>query len=199
MSKTKEPVSSTKMDIAQPLLIIGLIMSIICFVGSLFLGLLYVGIYFLVLAVILIGIAMVFVAVGGSLFYISFIIAFFAILFGAKDLSFLGDLWPSDWQELIPMDVIQWFGQFSLYYAIGIPVLSIIFVNSLMAMIFAIVALSLFNKAKTKKGGVAGGIFAILSSLTNVFSLFEFVGGIMMFIISDKEYRDKHPEIEIVN
>ena len=199
MNQIKEPDTSIKMQVAQALLSIGMIISILCFAGSLFLGLLYVGVYFLVLIAILVIIGVIFVAVGGSLFYISFIIAFFAVLFGAKDLSFLGELWPSDWQELIPPELVNGFGKFSLYYLIGIPILMVICTSSLLAMIFAIIALTRLNKAKTKAGGVVGGVFAILSSIINIFSLIEFAGGIMMFVIPDKEYREHNPKPEIEN
>ena len=119
-------------------------------------------------------------------FLILFIEAFFSALAKSGTSSFDG-VWPDiDW-NLISVDTWETFGLASLFGVIILPLLIFFAIASLIAMIFAIIALANVKKAQNKKGMITGGVFAILSALGGQFSLLELVGGILAFIPKIKE------------
>ena len=194
-SSKKKP-TKTKKNIALALLIVGLVSSVLCFVASLGLLLLYCGVYAIALLIVVLVCLVVLVILGFALFIIYFFIAFIAALFGANNFDFMNSILPKDWSEIFPQDLFDQFGKSSLWYAIGIPIVTILIVISTIAMIFSIIALVRLCKARKKSGGVVGGVLAILGSITGMFSIAEFAGGILMFFISSEEYALGH-ELEI--
>ena len=176
------------------LLTAGMIITILVFVFSI-LGLLgyslvYFGGILIFLAVVAV-IYLVLILTTGVLFglinfLILFIEAFFSALANSGSMSFDG-AWPDiDW-NLISPSTWETFGLASLFGAIILPLLIFFAIASLIAMIFAIVALANVKKAQNKKGMITGGVFAILSALGGQFSLLELVGGILAFIPKIKE------------
>ena len=186
MSETSKPVSKVKKNLTKAFLIVGLVLSILSFVGSIGLLLLYFGLYLAAIVVIVYIYAYALLSVFAVFIVIFFIIAFFAALAGATNLDFMNGIGPTA-EDLFPKELLSKFGEYSLYYLIGLPIIIWLIATSLISMIFAIVAMSRFNKSKTKKGAITGGVFAVLSSLIGFFCLHEFVGGILMFFLSDEE------------
>ena len=178
------------------LLTAGMVIAILVFVFSV-LGLLgYSLVYFGGIFVFLMVVAIIYlililttgVLIGLINFLILFIEAFFSALANSGSTSFDG-VWPDiDW-NLISPSTWETFGLASLIGAIILPLLIIFTIASLIAMIFAIVALANVKKAQNKKGMITGGVFAILSALGGQFSLLELVGGILAFIPKIKEER----------
>ena len=176
------------------LLTAGMVIAILVFVFSV-LGLLgYSLVYFGGILVFLMVVAIIYlililttgVLFGLINFIIIFIEAFFSALANSGSTSFDG-VWPDiDW-NLISPSTWETFGLASLIGAIILPLLIIFTIASLIAMIFAIVALTNVKKAQNKKGMITGGVFAILSALGGQFSLLELVGGILAFIPKIKE------------
>ena len=176
------------------LLTAGMVIAILVFVFSV-LGLLgYSLVYFGGIFVFLMVVAIIYlililttgVLIGLINFLILFIEAFFSALANSGSTSFDG-VWPDiDW-NLISPSTWETFGLASLIGAIILPLLIIFTIASLIAMIFAIVALANVKKAQNKKGMITGGVFAILSALGGQFSLLELVGGILAFIPKIKE------------
>lgn len=195
MSKSsKKAPNKIKKNIARAFLIVGLVLSILSFLGALGLLLLYFGLYFLAFLVLALITFVITVSVGASTFVVLFFVGFFAALFGATNLNFMGDTFNNTFQQTFPYQMWNTFGQVSLFYLIGLPITILLIVNSFIAMIFAIVALVRLNKSKSKAGGIVGGVFAIFSAVFGVCWLHEFVGGILMFIISSDEYALGHEE-----
>ena len=176
------------------LLTAGMVIAILVFVfsvlGLLGYSLVYFGGIFVFLMVVAI-IYLILILTTGVLFglinfIIIFIEAFFSALANSGTPSFDG-VWPDiDW-NLISPSTWETFGLASLIGAIILPLLIIFTIASLIAMIFAIVALANVKKAQNKKGMITGGVFAILSALGGQFSLLELVGGILAFIPKIKE------------
>ena len=186
MADQIQPVKTWRKNLTKAFLIVGLVLSILSFVGSIGLLLLYFGVYLAAVLVIVYIYAYALLSVFAVFIMIYFIIAFFAVLFGATSLDFMSGIGP-ELKDIFPQEFLSKFGEYSLYYLIGLPIILWIMITSLIAMIFSIVAMSKFKKSKTRKGAIAGGVFAILSSLTGFFCLHEFVGGILMFFLSDEE------------
>ena len=193
-NNSNKSVSKVKKNIARALLIVGLIFSIFAFVGSLGLLLLYFGLYIIAFVVIAVICLIMLLGAGSIMMVVYFIIIVIAAIFGATDFSFLGGVEGPSVTDILPMDLLEKFGVASVFYLIGLPIIVIIICVTFFSMLFAIIALSRLNHAKGKAGGVVGGIFAILSSLIGWFSLVEFAGGIMMFVVSGKEYAIDHQE-----
>ena len=190
---SNKPVSQTMKNISRAFLIVGLVISINVFLGSIGLLLLYFGIYIAAIVAVIYVYAYALISVFAAILVVYFIIFIFAALLGASNFDFLGDL-GIKFDELIPPEILQKLGQYTLYYLIALPIIILFIISSFISMIFAIVALARLNKAKSKAGGVVGGIFGILSAFTGLFSLIELMGSIMMFFISGKEYASGHEE-----
>ena len=188
----KKKVNIVKKTIARVLLILGLIVSILSFVGSILLLVAHIGLLVIVVAVILFFILAILIVSYGAALVINFFGAFFAAMFGAT--SYDG-IWPTDLGEVIPIEDIQDIGIGCLIYSAFIPLIIGGIVMSFIAMVFAIVALSCLNHSQTKKGGITGGVFAVLSAFTGAFSLLELAGGVLMFIIGNDEYMDGHEPV----
>ena len=130
---------------------------------------------------------------------ILFIEAFFAALANSsKPMDFNG-VWPEDMDwNIIPAEYWEMFGMGSAIGAVVLPIFVIAAISSLLAMIFAIVALVNVNKAKSKGKVITGGVFAIISSLLGKLSIIELVGGVLAFIAKVKqkdEIEEKQKEI----
>ena len=190
---SNKPVSQTMKNITRAFLIVGLVISINVFLGSIGLLLLYFGIYIAAIVAVIYVYAYALISVFAAVLVVYFIIFIFAALLGASNFDFLGSL-GIKLDELIPPEILQKLGQYTLYYLIALPIIILFIISSFISMIFAIVALARLNKAKSKAGGVVGGIFGILSAFTGLFSLIELMGSIMMFFISGKEYAAGHEE-----
>lgn len=194
INNSNKSVSKVKKNIARALLIVGMIFSIFAFVGSLGLLLLYFGLYIVAFVVIAMICLIMLLGTGSIMLVVYLIIIVIAAMFGASDFSFLGGVEGPSVTDILPMDLLEKFGVASVFYLIGVPIIVIIICVTFFSMLFAIIALSRLNHAKGKAGGVVGGIFAILSSFIGWFSLIEFAGGIMMFVVSGKEYAIDHQE-----
>ncbi len=194
-SSKKKP-TKIKKNIALALLIVGLVSSVLCFMASLGLLLLYCGVYAIALLIVVLVCLVVLAVLGFALFVIFFFIAIIAALFGANNFDFFKSIMPKDLGEIFPQDLFEQFGKSSLWYAIGIPIVTVLIVTSTVAMVFSIIALVRLCKARKKSGGVVGGVFAILASITGMFSIAEFAGGVLMFFIPSEEYALGH-ELEI--
>ena len=191
---SKKPVSKVKKNLARAFLITGMVFSILGFAASLALFFIYFGAY-AILLVILIVIGLIALAgLGIVLLFLYLFVGFFAALFGATNFDFLGSLFPSAFEQVLPIDLIERFGYDSLLYLIGLPIISTIVTISFVSMIYAIVALCLLNSSSGKAGGIVGGVFAILSGITGVLNIIEFAGGMIMFFITKEEYMVGHEE-----
>ena len=147
------------------LLTAGMVIAILVFVfsvlGLLGYSLVYFGGILIFLAVVAV-IYLVLILTTGVLFglinfLIIFIEAFFSALAGSGSTSFDG-VWPDiDW-NLISADTWETFGLASLFGGIILPLLIFFAIASLIAMIFAIVALANVKKAQNKKGMITGGV-----------------------------------------
>ena len=191
---SKKPVSPVKKNLSRAFLITGMVFSILAFAFSLGLFALYFGAYALVLIVLLVIAAVILLGFGVILLFIYLIVGFFAALFGATNFDFLDKIFPSNIEQILPMDLIERFGYDSLLYLIGLPIVVTMVIVSFISMVFAIVALVMLNNAQSKGPGIVGGVFGILSSITGIFNVFEFVGAVLMFFISKDEYMIGHEE-----
>ena len=75
-----------------------------------------------------------------------------------------------------------------------IPLTLFLALSAFVIMVLAIVALVLFNTAKTKKKGIIAGILAIVSGAGIIFIPLELIGGIMALQLGDKEYAYRKPK-----
>ena len=193
MAEQSKQVSQTKKNIARALLIVGLVLSIQTFVAAIGLLLLYFGIYIAAVVILVYVYAYALLSVFAAVLVVYMIILFFAAFLGATNFDFLKSM-GINLDELFPPELLQKLGTYSLYYLIGLPIIIFMIISSLISMVFAIVALARLNASKSKKGGIVGGVFGVLSALIGWFSLTELAGAILMFIISGDEYAAGHEE-----
>ena len=163
----KEPVNIKRKKIAHGLLVGGLILSIFVMVLN---GLLFVG-SILLLVVLLVGLLIVF-ALGAGL--ATALAAVIASMFGGT----------ADPSSAVSFSFPNWFGIFGFV----IPGTLVLTIGSLVALVLAIVALVLFNKAQNKKKGIASGVLAVISGLNCLLIPVELVGGILAFTLNDAQW-----------
>ena len=159
----KEPVNIKRKKIAHGLLVGGLILSIFVMVLN---GLLFVG-SILLLVVLLI----VFALAAGLATALAAVIA---SMFGGT----------ADPSSAVSISFPNWFGIFGFV----IPGTLVLTIGSLVALVLAIVALVLFNKAQNKKKGIASGVLAVISGLNCLLIPVELVGGILAFTLNDAQW-----------
>ena len=165
----KEPVNIKRKKIAHGLLVGGLILSIFVMVLN---GLLFVG-SILLLVVLLI----VFVFAAGLATALAAVIA---SMFGGT----------ADPSSAVSITFPNWFGIFGFV----IPGTLVLTISSLVALVLAIVALALFNKAQNKKKGIASGVLAVISGLNCLLIPVELVGGILAFTLNDAQWATPLPK-----
>ena len=193
-NNSSKPATPILKNITRAFLIVGFVFSALGFLSAIGLLLLYFGIYVLALMVIIIITLVILLVSGAVVLVVLFIAAFFIALLGGTSTASIDGMMANTLEQVFPGTLWEKFGFYSLWYLIGLPIIITLLVTTFISMIFSIVALVRVNNAKSKTGGVVGGIFAILSSLMGFFSIHEFVGGILMFIVPGWQYEIDNEE-----